>query len=224
MRFGRHFWNFFVQPRRRLRDAALVIALMTFEPDLVWMPVGLGVFAAGCGLHLWSKGVLTRHRGLTTAGPYRYVRHPFYLGSILIDMGICAMAGNTQLLMAYLPVSLLLYGWIIRREDRQLRRHYGQTFKAYRAAVPALVSWRVDRLAGPLDFSWNRAEQEHEITRLLRILAIPSYFMMVYAAFHMTDSDRIAMLAAGAVMALALHACSFAARPRHHRRHRLACG
>lgn len=207
------------RPRSLVRDATLVAALLLYEPNAVWIAAGLGVFALGCAMHFWSKGVLTRNWELTTTGPYRFVRNPFYLGNILIDSGICILAESAVLLLIYVPVSLLVYFHTIRSEEQFLGETHREQFDAYVKRVPALFSWRINRLFGPTGFSWSIIEQEQEIPRLLRILAIPSYFLMVHAAFHSPQPPalRAVMFSGGAVLALGLHLASRWARRRNQR-------
>jgi len=47
------------------------------------------VVVAACGelLRLWAAGHLEKSREVTTSGPYRFTRHPLYMGSTLIGIG-----------------------------------------------------------------------------------------------------------------------------------------
>jgi hypothetical protein len=207
------------KPRSRLRDVTLVIALLAYEMNCPWIVAGLAFFVVGCSLHFWSKGVLTRNWILTTSGPYGYVRNPFYLGNLLIDLGICFLSGRALLPLLYIPAFLLVYQRTIREEERFLRQTHGTAFDEYAARVPSLFSHKIHRLFGPHTFSWLIIEQEQEIPRLLRILAIPAYFLLVDAVFHSTrpEPGRMGMILAGAVAAIALNGASLWARRRNRR-------
>jgi protein-S-isoprenylcysteine O-methyltransferase Ste14 len=69
-------------------------------------------------------------------GPYRWVRHPIYLGWMLIVFGVPEMT-RTRLTFAVLSSAYLLIA--IPFEERSLERDFGETYRAYRRAVP----WRV---------------------------------------------------------------------------------
>jgi protein-S-isoprenylcysteine O-methyltransferase Ste14 len=95
-------------------------------------PLGLTMQAVGLGLRWWSMRTLrgSYTRTLQTAedqqvidrGPYRLVRHPGYLGSLLIWTG-CAVASGSALTVGL--VAGLLGGAYRRRiavEEQMLRR------------------------------------------------------------------------------------------------------
>jgi protein-S-isoprenylcysteine O-methyltransferase Ste14 len=73
-----------------------------------------------------------------TEGIYRYLRHPQYLGLILI-----VLAFNIQwptlptLVMA--PILIVTYVRLARREDAQLAAAFGEAFREYRARTPAWI-------------------------------------------------------------------------------------
>ena len=46
--------------------------------------IGLVVALAGETLRIWAAGHIEKGREITRSGPYRYVRHPLYLGSSLM--------------------------------------------------------------------------------------------------------------------------------------------
>ena len=51
----------------------------------VWSLIALG----------FSFSIAPEDRGIVTRGPYRFVRHPMYLGEILSLLGLCISAENT---------------------------------------------------------------------------------------------------------------------------------
>ena len=74
--------------------------------------------------------------GLTTDGPYRLVRHPLYLGWILIVFGAAHMTGD-RLAFAVLTTVYLLIA--IPWEERSLVRSWGDEYLRYQRRV----RWRV---------------------------------------------------------------------------------
>jgi protein-S-isoprenylcysteine O-methyltransferase Ste14 len=104
------------------------------------VPIGQNFSIVGLLLALWSMlvlggrfGVAPADRGLVTAGPYRLVRHPMYLGELLSVLG--ALIGNVSLpnglVVALLAASL---AWRILAEERILAG-YGE----YKSAT----AWRL---------------------------------------------------------------------------------
>lgn len=95
-------------------------------------PPGLAIQATGLGVRLWSmrtmEGSYSRTLGTTaeqhviTDGPYRLIRHPGYLGSILIWAGCTLASGSLPTVSA---VAGLLAGAYRRRiavEEKLLAR------------------------------------------------------------------------------------------------------
>jgi methyltransferase len=72
----------------------------------------------------WTYRVLVLPRTpLVTAGPYRFVRHPNYVGVVgeLVGMALITGARVTG------PIGIVFFSWLlirrIRAEDRALRQH-----------------------------------------------------------------------------------------------------
>jgi methanethiol S-methyltransferase len=116
------------------------------------LPLDVGVYVVmlvsvgliGLGVSLVAVGWATVYRGhgsLVTSGIYRHLRHPQYLGLIVI-----ALAFNIQwptlptLLMA--PLLILAYIGLARREDRELGTRFGEAFGAYAARTPPFLPSR----------------------------------------------------------------------------------
>lgn len=60
-------------------------------------PWGLLPLACGVALRLWASGHLDKNApALTTSGPYRWVRNPLYLGTLLLSLGLCLKIGRAH--------------------------------------------------------------------------------------------------------------------------------
>lgn len=116
-------------------------------PATAWAGVTLG--AGGIALRLWALLTLgeryTRtllihdeHR-IERGGPYRRVRHPGYLGSLLALNGVAVASGNAVVLLASLAATAAAYGYRIRVEDRMLVAALGDAYADYRRDVRALL-------------------------------------------------------------------------------------
>ena len=68
---------------------------------------------------------------MTQSGPYRYTRHPLYLGSSLIGIGMAVAANNVivaVIVIAYLALTLTA---AMRSEEAHLREKFGDAYDAY---------------------------------------------------------------------------------------------
>jgi protein-S-isoprenylcysteine O-methyltransferase Ste14 len=116
-------------------------------PAIAWTGVAIGV--AGLLLRLWSvvtlRGRYTRtlltQEGHTVErrGPYRWVRHPGYLGSLLCLNGLAMASGNMFVLAASPLATIAGYLHRIRAEDAMLVAAFGATYEEYRRQVGALI-------------------------------------------------------------------------------------
>jgi protein-S-isoprenylcysteine O-methyltransferase Ste14 len=83
-----------------------------------------------------------RHR-LATTGLYARVRHPQYVGFILIMFGFL-LQWPTLLTLAMFPVLVCMYVRLARREEREVRTEFGGQYARYAREVPAFIPglWR----------------------------------------------------------------------------------
>lgn len=75
---------------------------------------------------------------LVASGPYRYLRNPLYLGGLLLSLGFAMLAsriGAIVIIGGVLAITLAL----ISEEERQLTVAQGESYTAYRRAVPSLL-------------------------------------------------------------------------------------
>ena len=75
---------------------------------------------------------------LATTGPYARVRHPQYVGFVLVLTGFL-FQWPTLLTLAMYPVLLWMYVRLARAEERENRETFGAQFDAYAARVPAFI-------------------------------------------------------------------------------------
>lgn len=85
------------------------------------------------------------HR-LAMDGPYSYVRHPQYVGFVLVMLGFLTQ-WPTLLTLAMFPILVIMYVRLSFVEEREAREEFGEAYVRYAAAVPAFVP-RLSKLLG----------------------------------------------------------------------------
>lgn len=75
---------------------------------------------------------------LATTGPYAHVRHPQYVGFVLIMIGFL-FQWPTLLTLAMFPVLVWMYVHLARQEEREVRALFGEVYAEYARRVPAFV-------------------------------------------------------------------------------------
>ena len=75
------------------------------------------------------------HR-LATTGAYAYVRHPQYVGFILIMLGFLLQWPTLPTLVMF-PILVVMYVRLARREEREALAAFGEAYARYAANTPA---------------------------------------------------------------------------------------
>ncbi len=117
--------------------------------SLRWCGVLLGVGGAvlfvstlmTLGNNLTDTVVTRKAHTLVTGGPYRWVRHPFYLAALTGGVGTALLAANMLILGATLAAFALL---VLRTpiEERHLAERFGEPYETYRRRVGAFFPRR----------------------------------------------------------------------------------
>ncbi len=108
--------------------AALILARPTWT---TWRS-GLLVALAGEAIRVWAAGHLEKSREVTRSGPYRWTRHPLYVGSSYHRAGCRdrrATACRWRSLAAVYMVATITAA--IRTEEAFLRRTFGDAYDRY---------------------------------------------------------------------------------------------
>jgi protein-S-isoprenylcysteine O-methyltransferase Ste14 len=112
-------------------------------PLPVWLRwTGAGVWVIGAGLLIWTlhslgknltDTVVTRkEHTLVTRGPYRWVRHPFYVCAGLLIFASSLIAAN-WFIFAGIAAFLSLVVLRTRTEEEKLLARFGDDYRAYMA-------------------------------------------------------------------------------------------
>jgi protein-S-isoprenylcysteine O-methyltransferase Ste14 len=87
----------------------------------------------------WRVLIKAQRAGvLATEGPYTRVRHPQYVGFVLIMVGFL-LQWPTFVTLAMFPILLVVYRRLAIREERDVRSQFGPTWDEYAARVPRFV-------------------------------------------------------------------------------------
>ncbi len=124
-----------------LGDTRLFYAtpLSFFNPyDTFLQALGVTILLSSLLILTWAGSYLARYvygtppdrRSLLKAGPYRYVRHPFYLSYILFGIGSTLLSLNYLMMLTLLYISYAAY--VYRGgEERDLLKKYGKEYQDY---------------------------------------------------------------------------------------------
>ena len=77
-----------------------------------------------------------RTHTLATTGPYAHMRHPQYVGFVLIMIGFL-FQWPTLITLAMFPILVTMYIRLVRREEREVLTEFGEKYRNYMAITPA---------------------------------------------------------------------------------------
>jgi protein-S-isoprenylcysteine O-methyltransferase Ste14 len=111
---------------------------------------GLGLAILGGGVMFWSvldlgrqysaEVTIQRDHRLVTHGLYRFIRHPRYLGLIVLVLG-AALVYRAWIGMAADIVLLAALLWRIHDEEAMLQREFGAQWETYCKRTKRLLPW-----------------------------------------------------------------------------------
>ena len=118
-------------------------------PQIIWIDIaGSVVVATGVFLAIWARSLLGKNwsgrvmlqnqHHLVTGGPYRFVRHPIYLGGLLAMFGSSLVLGHV-FGFAYSVLSTFELVMKSRHEDVLLAKQFPDEFPEYKQQVKMLL-------------------------------------------------------------------------------------
>ena len=93
-------------------------------------------------VYLYLRGQPYTPIGFRTPGPYQYVRHPLYLGWLMVFWA------TPNMTIAHLVFAIATTAYIlaaIQFEERDLVRFYGNVYRSYRQQIPMIIPLRFRR-------------------------------------------------------------------------------
>lgn len=157
--------DFFSRWRVRLGYLLAILVLWLARPTPRSILLGAAVGMVGLLIRAYAAGFLHKQEVLTVSGPYAHTRNPLYFGSSLLAVG-AALAMNSWPAAALLLIYFaLVYSFVMRREEMEMRQHHGAAFDAYAASVPLFfpkLSAGAKEPAGTNGFSWKQFKRNHE--------------------------------------------------------------
>jgi protein-S-isoprenylcysteine O-methyltransferase len=117
--------------------------------DVVDGSLAIGVMVAGIAVRIWAVGTLGRYytrtlltaegQEVVTAGPYAKVRHPGYLGDILMWSGFGVLSDNLAVALLFPIMFVAIYLYRIRVEEGMLVKALGDDYVQYQKRTYRLV-------------------------------------------------------------------------------------
>lgn len=138
----------------------------------------LALIAAGMGLRSWAAGVIHKDGSLATTGPYSLSRHPLYVGSALMIIGlglVCSLSfGAISMLIA-----AMLYLPTLRNEERVLSELFPDQWPGYCQRTAPIGPKAVPQLKAGWSARQWKANDEYELWGVMLVLIAGLQFWAV---------------------------------------------
>ena len=165
-------WRRLARLRVPLGFVAGILVLWLARPTRGLLAAGTLVALAGETIRVWAAGHLEKSREVTRSGPYRWSRHPLYVGSALMGVGV-AIAGNSAVAAAAIGLYLgVTFTAAIRTEEAFLRAKFGEEYDDYCRGASRAPDRR---------FSLARAWRNREYRAVLGMCAV--FALLLLKAF-----------------------------------------
>ncbi len=155
--------------RQFLGVAFIVLVSFAGQPLFPIYWIGAAMVVAGVAIRLWASGHVKKDKVLATDGPYAYVRHPLYVGNLILLFGFALASGLWWGLLLLIAFLLTFYPPAIRQEDEKLHRLFKEQWEAWhrdtRALIPGLPKNR-QHATGKWSFKQSLRENGEPIIAL----------------------------------------------------------
>ncbi len=183
-----------IHNRRPLLTAVFIVAALTYvlwrdlppidlldpEPDPLFIVVWLAILC-GVGIRIWGSGNLRKNREVTRTGIYRMVRHPLYVGSLLVFLAFFLSIGAPLMgFILFVAMVVLVYYPTMMSEEAHLAKKFPDQAEQH-IGLPRLIpdprllpeAIRTDR------FTLEAARHNLGLRSLWTILILPLFLKLL---------------------------------------------
>lgn len=139
-RHGHGWLSFLARRRVSLGFASAVVALVLARPTWPSWGAGLVIAVVGEGLRVWASGHIEKDREVTTSGPYQWTRHPLYVGSSVMALGVVIASQSVIVAVLVTLYMAATIGAAVVTEETHLRRSFGSTYDDYAQTAASRVA------------------------------------------------------------------------------------
>jgi Phospholipid methyltransferase len=165
--------------RRNIGIPLVIAALLLARYNPRFLIFSLILVTIGELIRIWASGHLQKEKILTTAGPYRFIRNPLYLGSFLIAIGFGLVSGSIWVWILIVAYFVLVYIPVIKYEEMFLREKF-QEYAAYADKVPAFYPAFSPYSTSTTQFSFRQAWRNGEYNAVLGIIIV--YIILIFVS------------------------------------------
>jgi protein-S-isoprenylcysteine O-methyltransferase Ste14 len=154
--------------------AVLVLA----RPTPLSMALGVPLVVAGEAVRIWASGHIEKTQKLASGGPYAHCRHPLYVGSLLLALGVGVASASLWVVLAVAAYFLAFFPSVMREETDFIAKKFPEEFAAWSAEVPPFWPRLTPGGPGSSRFEWSRVGRNREWRT---VAALPVVAVLLHA-------------------------------------------
>jgi protein-S-isoprenylcysteine O-methyltransferase Ste14 len=127
----------------------ICVTMFSFVVPVYFFWIGVVLMLIGVYIRMYSVWTLRKfftlnvqidnEQKIVKDGPYKYIRHPSYTGSILTLLGISISFRSPFGIIATIIISALVYGFRIQIEEKALEKSFGLSYEDYKKQTWRLI-------------------------------------------------------------------------------------
>jgi protein-S-isoprenylcysteine O-methyltransferase Ste14 len=110
------------------------------RPTVASLALGGAIAVIGETLRIWAAGHLDKGREVTQSGPYRFTRHPLYMGSAIVAAGAAVASARLSVIVIVAIYMFVTIAAAVRHEEANMRARFGKQYDAYAQSRTGHVS------------------------------------------------------------------------------------
>jgi protein-S-isoprenylcysteine O-methyltransferase Ste14 len=128
--------------------AALALHFLFPIPRIIPAPyvlLGIPLVVLGAWLSVWAENIFKQQNttvkpfeessALVVEGPFRFSRHPMYLGFVIVMLGVAVLLGSAVAFLAPIAMFATLGTLFIPHEEKSLEKTFGREYVDYKKRV-----------------------------------------------------------------------------------------
>ncbi|MDD5449803.1 MAG: isoprenylcysteine carboxylmethyltransferase family protein [Candidatus Omnitrophica bacterium] len=169
-----------IKPRFAVMYPFFLFAVFFANCDERTVLRGIWFIAAGLFMRIWANGYAVKSEKLTTSGPYAFVRHPLYLGTMFLVIGFIVILNLRFIGALFFIIIAAIYYRTVKKEEGMLRSRFAE-YLDYSKKVPALFpSFSPYRGGEKWPFSLERLIRSQEYKMFIWTTVIIILFYLKY--------------------------------------------
>ncbi|MGE5557778.1 MAG: methyltransferase family protein [Bacillota bacterium] len=147
---------------------------------------GFIFIAAGIFIRSWASGYIHKGQEVTRTGPYMLVRHPLYLGSFLLGLGMVLFFDLWWVVLLYIPLFIGIYYRKIRLEEKFLLEQFHDQYRDFQRETPAFLPdfKGFTRIFKQKGFSFRDYLRNREYLNTLGLALIMLFLLLFKSLFY----------------------------------------